>query len=113
MQQINEEIEDHPWHPENIGWLRRGVKLRVSGRRLRKLAARYLAIQMTTPAPWNLVTSARTVNAANPRRERELQDSDFVGVDRAAPALNADTLSGREEFTKPPAPTTQRQQTPC
>lgn len=42
MRQVFEAIADYSGNKYNDGWLRRQVKLRVSTRRLRRLAARYL-----------------------------------------------------------------------
>ena len=42
MRQLFEAIADHSENGFNDGWLRRQVKWRVSTRRLRRLAARYL-----------------------------------------------------------------------
>ena len=43
MQQIHEEIRDHPVNPHHGRWLHRYARVRISTRRLRRLAARYLA----------------------------------------------------------------------
>jgi hypothetical protein len=43
LQQINEEIDDYHFQPQNSGWLRRFAHFRISTRRLRQLAERYLA----------------------------------------------------------------------
>ena len=43
MKQIHEEIRDKPVHLNRGHWLHRHANLRISTRRLRRLAARYLA----------------------------------------------------------------------
>ena len=53
MQQIYEGIQDHPFHPEGRGWLRRRAKFRVSTRRLRRLAGGYLAKPRPAAMPAN------------------------------------------------------------
>lgn len=42
LQQIDEEIDDHRFHPRNEGWLRWFGHLRISNWRLRKLAGLFL-----------------------------------------------------------------------
>ena len=42
LRQIREELEDHRYHPQNTGWLRRRLALRISTHRLRRLARDYL-----------------------------------------------------------------------
>jgi hypothetical protein len=42
MRQIREEIEQHGCHPHNVGWLRQRCAIRISIRRLHRLARNYL-----------------------------------------------------------------------
>lgn len=41
MRSIHEELGDHRYHPQNAGWLRQRLALRVSAHRLRQLAREY------------------------------------------------------------------------
>lgn len=43
MHEVFDEVRDFPYHPQNSSWLHRHANLRVSTRRLRDLAAHYLA----------------------------------------------------------------------
>jgi len=43
MREIFDETRDFPYHPQNSSWLHRHANLRVSTRRLRQLAAPFLA----------------------------------------------------------------------
>jgi len=47
MHEVFDEARDFPYNPQNSSWLHRHANLRVSTRRLRDLAARYLT---KTPA---------------------------------------------------------------
>ncbi|ACB76577.1 hypothetical protein [Opitutus terrae] len=42
MRRVRDEVRDFFWSSDNRGWWRRTAKVRVSGQRLRNLAARYL-----------------------------------------------------------------------
>ena len=43
LDQVTEEIRDHPFHPRNGGWLRHHAKARISRRRLLTIARGCLA----------------------------------------------------------------------
>lgn len=43
LDQVTEEIRDHPFHPRNGSWLRKHAKVRISRRRLLAIARHCLA----------------------------------------------------------------------
>lgn len=53
---IREEVRDYFWDSSNRGWLRRTLKLRISGQRLKQISRRYLPegaprVDSTSPIP--------------------------------------------------------------
>ena len=103
MQQICEEIQDHPFHPRSRGWLRRHAKVRVSTRRLRRLAESYLA-KSNHPAPTN--GDGHPIRAIIPGATHAFVSRPILPNDQSliAPVSHSETRSNRKGFSQPPGP---------
>ena len=52
MREIREELTDHRYHPQNTGWLRQRLAVRISTHRLARLAREHLSGPQLSP-PWS------------------------------------------------------------
>ena len=107
MQQIYKEIDDHHYHPQNSGWLRRFAHIRVSTRRLRQLAERYLTNRKRPCEPKNVVDDPITTGKSVTDNQREAHPTFRAAAIRSLPPFTQEFPMGRVGFLKPLRPSLQ------
>ena len=104
LHQIQEEIHDRPFHRQVGRWLRRHAKLRISTRRLRKLAACYLPKRNSPPGPSPAIDATPAADRPGTNRWLDARLTFPAGYDPVASAIHAGIRFSQEVFLKPPGP---------